>query len=225
MPSHPPKKAPAHVVPERKNTGMIVVIAVAAVAVLALIAAVVISQVGGDDEAAVPEGVEQTQPVVVEVQALPQHTGGANDPAVGMVPPMLEGRSFDGSSVVIDPSDGTPKLIVFATHWCPHCQAEIPRIVEWQQQGLIPAGVEVYGVSTSATSSRENYPPSTWLEREGWTFPTLADSEDDAAASAWGLQAFPYFVALDGDGKVVARTSGELTQEQFTALLAQIAPQ
>ena len=30
MPSHPPKKAPAHVVPERKNTGMIVVIAVAA---------------------------------------------------------------------------------------------------------------------------------------------------------------------------------------------------
>jgi hypothetical protein len=32
-------------------------------------------------------------------------------------------------------------------------------------------------------------------------------------------------VALDGDGKLVARVTGELTQEQFTALLATIAPQ
>ena len=50
MPSTPAKKPPAYVVPERKSTGMIVVIAVAAVAVLALIAAIVISQVGGDDD-------------------------------------------------------------------------------------------------------------------------------------------------------------------------------
>ena len=223
MPSTP-GKPPPYVGPERRNTGMIVVIAVAAVAVLALIAAVVISQVGGDDEA-VPEGVEQTQPVVVEGEALPLYTGGANDPAIGTVPPMLEGRSFDGSSVVIDPNDGTPKLVVFLAHWCPHCQAEVPRVVEWQQQGLIPAGIDIYGVSTSATSSRDNYPPSSWLEREGWTFPTLADSEDNSAANAWGLQYFPYFVTLDGDGKIVERASGELTQEQFTALLAAIAPQ
>jgi thiol-disulfide isomerase/thioredoxin len=224
MPSTP-GKPPPYVGPERKNTGMIVVIAVAAVAVVALIAAVVISQVGGDDGAAVPEGTQQTQPVVVEGEALPLYTGDANDPAIGTVPPMLEGRSFDGSSVVVDPKDGTPKLVAFLAHWCPHCQAEVPRIVEWQQQGLIPAGIDVYGVSTSATSSRDNYPPSSWLEREGWTFPTLADSEDNAAANAWGLQYFPYFVTLDGDGKVVDRASGELTQEQFTALLAKIAPQ
>jgi thiol-disulfide isomerase/thioredoxin len=212
MPSTP-GKPPPYMGPERKNTGVIVVIAVAAVAVLALIAAVVISQVGGDDGEAVPEGVEQTQPVVVEGEPLPLYTGQGADPAVGTVPPLLEGRAFDGSSVVIDPSDGTPKLVMFVTHWCPHCRAEVPRIVD------------VYGVSTSATSSRENYPPSTWLEGEGWTFPTLADSEDNAAANAWGLQFFPYFLALDGEGKVVARTTGELSQDQFTALLATIAPQ
>jgi hypothetical protein len=32
-------------------------------------------------------------------------------------------------------------------------------------------------------------------------------------------------VAIDADGKVAARTSGELTQEQFTALVGTIAPQ
>ena len=224
MPSTPAKKPPAYVVPERKNTGMIVVIAVAAVAVLALIAAVVISQVGGDDTA-VPEGTEQTQPVVVEGDVLPPSTGQGADPGVGTVPPMLEGRSFDGSSVVIDPSDGTPKLVVFLAHHCPHCQAEVPRIVDWAAQGLVPAGVDVYGVATGTSSNRENYPPSAWLEREGWPFPTLADSDTYQAAEAWGLMAYPYFVALDGEGQVVARTTGELTQEQFTALLAAIAPQ
>lgn len=223
MPSTP-GKPPPYVGPERRNTGMIVVIAVAAVAVLALIAAVVISQVGGDDEA-VPEGVEQTQPVVVEGEALPLYTGGANDPAIGTVPPMLEGRSFDGSSVVIDPNDGTPKLVVFLAHHCPHCQAEVPRMVEWASQGLVPAGVDVYGVATGTASNRDNYPPSAWLEREAWPFPTLADSDTYQAADAWGLTAYPYFVALDADGKVVQRASGELTQEQFTALLATIAPQ
>ena len=50
------------------------------------------------------------------MSALPQYTGGETDPAIGTVPPMLEGRSFDGSSVVIDPSDGTPKLVVFLAH-------------------------------------------------------------------------------------------------------------
>jgi cytochrome c biogenesis protein CcmG/thiol:disulfide interchange protein DsbE len=225
MPSTPAKKPPSYVAPERKNTGVIVVIAVAAVAVLALIAAVVISQVGGDDGAAVPDGTQQTQPVVVEGEALPQYTGGDNDPAIGTVPPMLEGRSFDGSSVVIDPNDGTPKLVVFLAHHCPHCQAEVPRMVEWASQGLVPAGVDVYGVATGTASNRDNYPPSAWLEREGWPFPTLADSDTYQAADAWGLTAYPYFVALDGDGKLVARVTGELTQEQFTALLATIAPQ
>jgi thiol-disulfide isomerase/thioredoxin len=225
MPSTPAKKPPPYVAPEPRNTGMIVVIAVAAVAVLALIAAVVISQVGGDDTAAVPEGTEQTQPVVVEGEALPQFTGGANDPAVGTVPPMLEGRSFDGSSVVIDPNDGAPKLVVFLAHHCPHCQAEVPRMVDWASQGLVPAGVDIYGVSTGVDENRENYPPSAWLEREGWPFPTLADSDTHQAAEAWGLPAYPYFVALDADGKVVERATGELTQQQFTDLLAKIAPQ
>ena len=35
---------------------------------------------------------------------------------------------------------------------------------------------------------------------------------------AFGLSAFPYFVAVDGSGKVVARTSGEITTGQFAEL-------
>jgi len=40
------------------------------------------------------------------------------------------------------------------------------------------------------------------------------------AADAFGLSAFPYFVAVDGSGKVVARTTGEITTDEFTNLAA-----
>ena len=30
---------------------------------------------------------------------------------------------------------GSPQLIVVMAHWCPHCQAEIPRIVDWNTDG------------------------------------------------------------------------------------------
>lgn len=49
--------------------------------------------------------------------------------------------------------------------------------------------------------------------------PTLFDSEDDAAARAYGLSAFPYFVVIDADGNVVTRISGELDSSQLEALL------
>jgi cytochrome c biogenesis protein CcmG/thiol:disulfide interchange protein DsbE len=205
--------------PANRNTGMTIVIGVAVVAVLALAIAVIVAAMGGDDGADVPAGTQQTWPVVVEGAPLPSDPGGGSDPAVGMTPPRLEGRSFDGSSVVIDPEDGTPKVVVFLAHWCPHCQAEVPRIVDWQQAGVLPAGVEVYGVSTSVSDNQPNYPPSAWLAREGWTFPTLADDAEGDAGAAWGLRSFPYFVALNGQGQVVARASGELNQEQFVALM------
>ncbi|HJV08082.1 MAG TPA: hypothetical protein VJ653_00300, partial [Acidimicrobiales bacterium] len=82
----------------------------------------------------------------------------------------------------------------------------------------LPSGVDLYTVSTGVDSKRPNYPPSSWLEEEAWTVQTLADSDDSKAADAFGLSAFPYFVAVDGSGKVVARTTGEISTDDFEAL-------
>ena len=46
----------------------------------------------------------------------------------------------------------------------------------------------------------------------------MADADDGKAATAFGLNAFPYFVAVDGSGKVVARTTGEITTAEFADL-------
>jgi thiol-disulfide isomerase/thioredoxin len=158
--------------------------------------------------------------VTVTGTPLPKFAPDGADPAVGQTIPELKGQSFDGSPVEVR-NDGRAKLILFVAHWCPHCQREVPLLVDYLKSIALPGGVDLYTVSTNVTSKRPNYPPSAWLKKEGWTAKTLADSENQDAADAFGLSAFPYFVAVDGSGKVVARTSGEITTDQFVALAQQ----
>jgi thiol-disulfide isomerase/thioredoxin len=191
-------------------------IGVAGLVAVLLVAAIVSSGGSGGDDSTT-EGLEQIRPVTVTGTALPEYEPGAADPAVGQDIPEVKGQSFDGSPVTIG-NDGRSKLIVFVAHWCPHCQKEIPLLADWLKSNSLPDGVDLYTVSTGVTDKRPNYPPSTWLRKEGWTAATLADSAEQQAADAFGLSAFPYFVAVDGSGKVVARTSGEISTGQFAEL-------
>lgn len=145
----------------------------------------------------------------------------ATDPAVGTTIPTVTGTTFDGEELTISPDDGKAKIILFVAHWCPHCQREIPRLVEHLADNPLPDDVELITVSTSVEPSGDNYPPQEWLDREGWTAPTIADDEDSTIAATYGLSAFPYFVAVDAEGKVVARSTGELTTDQFDEIVAQ----
>jgi thiol-disulfide isomerase/thioredoxin len=144
------------------------------------------------------------------------------DPAVGLAAPKLVGQSFDESEVVIDPSDGKPKLVVFVAHWCPHCQQEVPLIQEWIDSGDVPEGLEIYTVSTGVDSSRPNYPPSNWLASEGWAPQVMLDDEAQSAAKSWGLTGFPYFVMVDGEGNVWQRGSGEIPIADIQRLATQL---
>lgn len=186
----------------------------AIVVVLAVIA--VASTGGGEDKKETAAGVEQTRPVTVTGAPLPEYSDGA-DPALGKTIPEVRGQSFDGSPVDIR-NDGRPKLILFVAHWCPHCQREVPILAKFLKANSLPKGVDLYTVSTGVSPPRGNYPPSKWLDQEGWPARTLADSKDGEAGNAFGLASFPYFVAVDGSGKVVARTSGEISTDDFAGL-------
>ena len=192
-------------------------IGLGAVVVVALVVAVVASRGGSDDGADVTSGIEQTRPVTVTGDALPALPDSGTDPAVGTVAPTLKGATFDGTSMEIAP-DGKGKLVLFVAHWCPHCQREVPLLVDHLKDTKLVSGVELVTVATATSHTRPNYPPSTWLEQEGWTAPVLADSADGTAAQAYGLPGFPYLVALDKDGKVVGRISGEFPVATFDQL-------
>jgi cytochrome c biogenesis protein CcmG/thiol:disulfide interchange protein DsbE len=194
-------------------------IGVAAVVVVLAVAAIA-SSGGSGGKKKTAAGVEQTRPVTITGAALPElPQSGGDDPAVGKEIPEAKGQSFDGTPVDIR-NDGRAKLILFVAHWCPHCQREVPLLSGYLKSHPLPAGVDLYTVATATSSARPNYPPSAWLSKVGWKAPTMADSDDGKAANGFGLSAFPYFVAVDGSGKVVARTTGEITTDDFAALAA-----
>jgi thiol-disulfide isomerase/thioredoxin len=155
--------------------------------------------------------IAQQRPVSVTGTALaPQpEDPTAVDPAVGVKAPTLEGATFDGTPVKITPGTDGNLMVVFLAHWCPHCQKELPRLVEWINSGAAPKDLKIVAVATATTDQRPNYPPSTWITREGWTNPVMADSDTQAAAQAYGLTSFPFFVLVKADGTVALRDSGE----------------
>ncbi|MCB1246710.1 MAG: TlpA family protein disulfide reductase [Acidimicrobiia bacterium] len=193
------------------KTGLIIGI-VGAVAVLILVALVLT----GTEEI----GAEYGDPTITGDFLPPMPQGASVDTsATGETIPKLEGQDFDGSEVVVDPADGRAKGVVFLAHWCPHCQAEVPRVQEWIDATGGDPDVDIYSVSTSMNSGQPNYPPSAWLDREGWTPPVIRDNKQNEALISYGAGGFPYWVFTNSDGTVAVRTSGELTIDQLTEIL------
>jgi thiol-disulfide isomerase/thioredoxin len=144
----------------------------------------------------------------------PMPNAPVDNSATGVAIPTVIGQDFDGNEVAIT-DDGRAKAVVFLAHWCSHCQAEVPRVQSWLDQTEGVEGVDMYSVTTSMTSSRDNYPASDWLAREGWTTPVIRDDKDDTVVRSYGGGGYPYWVFVNADGTVALRTSGELSTEQL----------
>ena len=190
----------------------------------------------GDDSKGETDGTETTgvdlsnlptsQPVTFTGDALPTFdpdntgniapAGEVPDLAAGLLAPLLSGLDFQGDAVTIDPAANGPYLIVFLAHWCPHCNAEVPRLLDWKGSGGVPAELNVIGVATAVSSSAPNFPPAQWFSDKGWSWPVMVDeSQGDGvagtAASIYGASGWPYFVIIGADGLVKARVSGEVS--------------
>jgi cytochrome c biogenesis protein CcmG/thiol:disulfide interchange protein DsbE len=151
-------------------------------------------------------------------EALPEYDRDAPvDAAVGMASPVVTGEEFDGSPITIGGASEGPSMLVFLAHWCPHCNAEIPELIELEDAGEIPEDLNVIGISTAVASDRPNYPPSEWIVEKGWPWPTMADDEQASAFIDFGGAGFPFLLILDTDGTVLARQSGESSSEQIEA--------
>ncbi|MBM3639435.1 MAG: TlpA family protein disulfide reductase [Actinobacteria bacterium] len=210
-------------------SGKTIGLAVAVVVVLAAVVAIVSS--GGNDSVSTDTTVSgptttgadgavapaESQPVQYDGN-LPMFESDVNDMAVGQDAPALQMYGFNGQRFTLDPGvDGKPMMLVFLAHWCPHCNAEIPVLNEWQKQGLVPEDLNVIGITTGTRTDQPNYPPSKWIQDMEWSWAALPDSEKNEAAYAYGVTGFPTFVVIGGDGLVKYRGSGEKSLEEVDA--------
>lgn len=196
-------------------------IGIAVVAFIAVSAAVAITLGGTAGTGGFSEPARVATAVAGDV--LPALGDPAADAAIGQPIPSLTGIDLAGEPISIGPSDG-PMAIVLLAHWCGFCQAEVPILVDYLASTGMPDGVELVTISTSIDPARPNYPPSAWLEREGWTAPTMVDDASSGALRALGMSSFPGFVFVDADGRVVQRTTGQLPAGAFDRAVRSLAP-
>lgn len=203
----------------RSRTPLYIGIAVVAFIAIAAIVAIALSGTTGTGGFSEPARVA----TAVSGEALPALTDPAADAAVAQPIPSLTGIDLSGEPISIGPSDG-PMAIVLLAHWCGVCQAEVPVLVDYLASTGMPDGVKLVTIATSIDAARPNYPPSTWLEREGWTAPTLVDDANSGALRALGISAFPGFVFVDADGRVVQRATGQMPAAAFDQVVRSLAP-
>jgi thiol-disulfide isomerase/thioredoxin len=208
-----------------KNRTLLIIVGVI-VAVLGLAGIAVLAGGGDDSSSGVVDpsetvvessgDVEQNRPIEVAGDNIPTLDNTVSpDPAIGMALPTIDGQSFDGTPVSIGGASDGPTMVVYLAHWCPHCNDEIPELIELNNRDGVPADMRVVGVSTGVDNSAPNYPPSEWLQDKGWPWEAMADDADSMAFVLSGGSGFPYLVILDADGNVLARDSGEKSAEDL----------
>ena len=179
----------------------------------------------GSESTSSSGNISEFSEITVAGDSLPafDSVSSATDSSIGMTAPIVSGKGFTGTEITTDGA-GTPTLLVFLAHWCPHCQREVPLLVEWEKDGKTPTGVDVIAVATGTDPANPNYPPSEWLAREEFPalWPVIADSKDKTAANAFGLSGYPFFVLVDAQGKVFKRLSGEVPMDELTAIINQM---
>ena len=212
-----------------KNRTVIIVVGVI-VLVLGLAGAAALLA-GGDDESSggvlapgettrptYGDDVQENRPVEVAGDPLPSLDSVVdNDAAIGTPMPVAEGATFDGNPVTVGGATDGPTMYVFLAHWCPHCNDEIPELVELNNRDGLPADMNVVAISTAVDNTAPNYPPSEWIIEKDWPaeWPVMADSVESTSFVVNGGSGFPYLMIADADGNVLARASGTKSAEEL----------
>lgn len=138
------------------------------------------------------------------------------------LPSMLEGRA--AAPVVLtqlgpaptftdaDLRDGRVKIVNFWASWCAPCRAEHPNLARLAGEGVTVLGVNYKDDPGAALA---------FLNELGNPFAAMGADESGRMAIDWGLYGVPESFVIDGEGRVILRFAGPITER---ALESDIRP-
>ena len=129
---------------------------------------------------------------------LPSALEGRQAPAVQVTP--LDGKTtFDDATL----RDDGVKLVNFWASWCAPCRVEHPHL-----ETLANEGIPIYGVNYK--DQPEN--ALKFLAELGDPYAAIGADAQGRMALNWGLYGVPETYVLDGDGTIILRFAGPITQ-------------
>ncbi len=139
---------------------------------------------------------------------------------VGDTVPDFSGVRLDGSELKLADYKGKVVLLDFWATWCGPCVAELPNVVKTFEK-YRDKGLEIIGISLD--NSKDDL-TAFLKEHEGVTWPILFDGKSwqGKIAQAYGVEAIPFALLIDGDGVIQARDlRGAKLDQAVESLLAQ----
>lgn len=134
---------------------------------------------------------------------LPTALAGKAAPEVS-VTPLGDLPVFDAATL----RDGQVKLVNFWASWCAPCRVEHPNL-----EALSAEGIPIYGVNYKDQPDKA----LAFLAELGNPYIAIGADTSGRMALNWGLYGVPETYVIDGDGKVLLRFAGPITQREIEA--------
>ncbi|MCE6951558.1 DsbE family thiol:disulfide interchange protein [Cereibacter sphaeroides] len=129
---------------------------------------------------------------------LPSALAGKPAPAV-RVTPLGEGQPFTDATL----REPGVKLVNYWASWCAPCRAEAPSL-----EKLAAEGVAIHGVNYKDKPGNA----LAFLDEVGNPYRLMGADESGRMALDWGVYGVPETYVIDGEGRIVLRFAGPVTE-------------
>jgi len=137
---------------------------------------------------------------------------------IGAPAPELVLQTPEGDTIRVSDFRGKITLIDFWASWCGPCRRENPNVVRLYQK-YHPKGFEIFGVSLD--QNREPWIRAIQQDGLVWKHGSDLKGWNSVAAQTYGVNAIPYTVLIDEQGRIIAKG---LRGSQLEAFLQQLFP-
>lgn len=130
----------------------------------------------------------------------------------GQPAPPVVLTEFPGKTLFDDETlrNGEVKLVNYWASWCAPCRAEHPNL-----EALAAEGIPVYGINYKDKLSNAE----AFLDDLGDPYTAMGRDEQGRMAIDWGLYGVPETYVIDGDGTIILRFAGPITQRVIASTI------